>query len=168
MSRFAINCLCPLKQTIHEATFVTGDKATLSFVHAAHEISHGTFYKSLGNRRAVQSQATCGMQHSIFPCATSKNNNVGVSPVTKVALCMVVWLQPTPTILWPKIQRLYHAKHMQPCIASISTTCKSLVYMSHASTCDIRRTVDGKPGHHSNLNVLNLLWNENAKFNDCK
>ena len=33
----------------------------------------------------------------------------------------------------------------------------SLVYLSHESTWDIRRTVDGKPGHHSNLNVLNQL-----------
>ena len=39
-----------LKPTIHEATFVAGDMATLLFVRAAQEILHGTFYKSLGNR----------------------------------------------------------------------------------------------------------------------
>ena len=36
-----------LKQTIHEATFVTGDKATRLSVHAVHEMSHGTFYSRL-------------------------------------------------------------------------------------------------------------------------
>ena len=41
-------CSLLLKQTIYEVTFVTGDQAT--FVHAAHEISHVTFYKSLVNR----------------------------------------------------------------------------------------------------------------------
>ena len=37
-----------LKLTIHEATFVAGDMATLLFVHmrAAHEISNATFYTS--------------------------------------------------------------------------------------------------------------------------
>ena len=55
-----------LKPTIHEATFVAGNTATLFFVHAAHEISHATFYKSLGNRWAVYSQATCRIQHAIF------------------------------------------------------------------------------------------------------
>ena len=35
-----------LKPTIHKETFVAGDKATLSFVPAVHEISHGTFYKA--------------------------------------------------------------------------------------------------------------------------
>ena len=50
-----------VKPTIHEATFVTGDTATLLFVRAAHEISYGTFYKLLGNRQAVYSQATCRM-----------------------------------------------------------------------------------------------------------
>ena len=42
-----------LKPTIHEATFVTGDTATLLFVRAAHEISNTTctFYKLLENRQ---------------------------------------------------------------------------------------------------------------------
>ena len=53
--------LMELKLTIHKASFVTGDKAALSFVCAAHEISHDTFYKSFGNRQAVYSQATCRM-----------------------------------------------------------------------------------------------------------
>ena len=56
-----VHDLVSVKPTIHEATFVAGDKTTLSFVPAVHEISHGTFYKSLGNRRAVYSQATCRM-----------------------------------------------------------------------------------------------------------
>ena len=38
------------KWTIHEENFVTCNKTTLSFVGAVHEISHVTFYKSLGNR----------------------------------------------------------------------------------------------------------------------
>ena len=54
-------CGLGFKPTIHEATFVAGDIVTLLFVCAAHEILHGTFYKSLGNRRAVYSQATCRM-----------------------------------------------------------------------------------------------------------
>ena len=53
--------LAHIKPTIHEATFVAGEKTTLLFVADGHEISDGTFYKSLGNRRAVYSQATCRM-----------------------------------------------------------------------------------------------------------
>ena len=76
---------------IHKATFVAGDTATLLFVHAAHETSHATctFYKLLENRQPVYFQATCSMYHAIFPCAACTNNNVAVSPVTKVASCMV-------------------------------------------------------------------------------
>ena len=63
--------------------------ATLLFVHAVHEISNVTFYKLLENRQPVYFQATCRMYHVIFPCTACKNNNVAVSLVTKVALCMV-------------------------------------------------------------------------------
>ena len=73
-----------LKPTIHEATFVTGDTATLLFVHAAHEISDATFYKLLENRQPVYFQATCRIYHAIFPCAARTNNNVAVSPATKL------------------------------------------------------------------------------------
>ena len=78
-----------VKPTIHEATFVAGDVATLLFVRAAHEISNATFYKLLENRQPVCFQATCRMYHAIFPCAAHTNNNVAVSPATKVASCMV-------------------------------------------------------------------------------
>ena len=77
------------KLTIHEATFVAGDTATLLFVHAAHETSNATFYKLLENIKCVYFQATCRMYHAIFPCAARTNNNVAVSSATKVALCMV-------------------------------------------------------------------------------
>ena len=50
-----------VKLTIYEASFVAGDKATLSFMRAVHEILHGTFYKSLRDRCAIYSQATCRM-----------------------------------------------------------------------------------------------------------
>ena len=49
--------------------------------------------------------------------------------------------------MWPKIQLLYHANPCNHVLQVLQTT--SLVYMSHGSTWDIRRTVDGKPGHHS-------------------
>ena len=54
--RYQKVCLCVatfirLKPTIHEATFVAGDTATLLFVHAAHEISNATFYKLLENSK---------------------------------------------------------------------------------------------------------------------
>ena len=78
-----------LKPTIHEATFVAGDTAILFFVRAVHEISNATFYKLLENRQPVYFQATCRMYHAIFPCAACTNNNVAVSPATKVASCMV-------------------------------------------------------------------------------
>ena len=78
-----------LKPTMHEATFVTGDTATLLFVRAVHEISNAVFYKLLENRQPVYFQATCRMYHAIYPCTARTNNNVAVSPVTKVALCMV-------------------------------------------------------------------------------
>ena len=45
---------------------------------------------SVSDARAVYSQATCRMQHSIhISCAARTNNNVAVSPATKVASCMV-------------------------------------------------------------------------------
>ena len=78
-----------LKPTIHEATFVTGDTATLLSVRAAHEISNAALCKLLEDRQPVYFQATCSMYHAIFPCAACMNNNVAVSPVTKVASCMV-------------------------------------------------------------------------------
>ena len=79
----------PLKPTIHEATFVAGDTATLLFMCAVHGMSNATFYKLLENRQPIYFQATCRMYHLIFPCAACMNNNVAVSPVTKVASCMV-------------------------------------------------------------------------------
>ena len=73
-----------LKPTIHEATFVAGDKATLLFVRAAHEISNDKLLER--------------MYHAIFPCAARTNNNVAVSPATKVASCMVGFrYQKTPS-----------------------------------------------------------------------
>ena len=86
----ALACLqlCNIKPTIHEATFVAGDTATLLFVHAAHEISNATFCKLLENRQPVYFQAICRMYHVIFPCTAHTNNNVAVSPATKVASCM--------------------------------------------------------------------------------
>ena len=44
----------------HEATFVSGEKAS---VHTVHEISHATFHKSLANRWTpmLYFQATCKM-----------------------------------------------------------------------------------------------------------
>ena len=78
------------KAAIHEATFFAGDTATLIlFVRAAHEISNATFYKLLENKQPVYFQATSRMYHAIFPCAARTNNNAAVSPVTKVASCMV-------------------------------------------------------------------------------
>ena len=85
----AYNNTCQLKLTIHEATFVAGDTATLLFVHAAHEISNATFYKLLENRQPVYLRATSRMYHAIFPCETHTNNDVAVSPATKIASCMV-------------------------------------------------------------------------------
>ena len=38
-----------LKPTIHEATFIAGNTATLLFVHVVHEISNATFYKLFEN-----------------------------------------------------------------------------------------------------------------------
>ena len=52
-------------------------------------ISNATFYKLLENKQLVYFQATCRMYHAIFPCAAHTNNDVAVSPVTKVASCMV-------------------------------------------------------------------------------
>ena len=78
-----------LKPTIHEATFVASNTATLLFVRAAHEILNAMFYKLLENRQPVYFQATCRMYHEIFPCAAHTNNDVAVSPATKVASCMV-------------------------------------------------------------------------------
>ena len=78
-----------IKPTIHEATFVGGDTATLLFVRAVHEISNATVYKLLENGQPVYFQVTCRMYHAIFLCAARMNNNVAVSPATKVASCMV-------------------------------------------------------------------------------
>ena len=68
----ALACLqlCNIKPTIHEATFVASDTATLLFVHAAHEIN-ATFYKLFKNRQPVYFQAICRMYHAIFSmCST--------------------------------------------------------------------------------------------------
>ena len=78
-----------IKPTIHEATFVASDTATLLFMRAVHEISNATFYKLFENRQPIYFQATCRMYHAIFPCAACTNNIVAVSPAKKVASCMV-------------------------------------------------------------------------------
>ena len=91
-----------VKPTIHHTlgNFVAGDTATLLFVRAAHEISNATFYKLLENRQPIYMyfQATGRMYHAIFPCAAHTNNNVAVSPATKVASCMVGLTIATATV----------------------------------------------------------------------
>ena len=79
-----------LKPTIHEATFVASDTATLLFVRVVHEILNAKFYKLLENRQPVHFQVACrNVPCDIFPYAACTNNNVAVSPARKVASCMV-------------------------------------------------------------------------------
>ena len=54
-----------IKPIIHEGTFVTHDKAALSSVHAAHEISHATFYKLL------RKSASCMICFSFDICSVA-------------------------------------------------------------------------------------------------
>ena len=54
------------KANIHEATFVAGNTATSSSMHAVHGILHAIFYKSLGNRQVAYFRVTCRMYHAIF------------------------------------------------------------------------------------------------------
>ena len=86
---FVCGMVVLFKLTIHKATFVAGDTAALLFVHAVHELLNATFYKLLENRQPVYFQVTCRMYYAIFPCTARMSNNVAVSPVTKVASCMV-------------------------------------------------------------------------------
>ena len=75
-----------LKQTIHEATFVTGNKATRLSAHA-----RAAFNKSRGNRPPVYSKVTCTfrMYHAIFHVQANTDDHVALSPVTKFALYTV-------------------------------------------------------------------------------
>ena len=124
MSRFAINCLCPFKPTIHRQPLSLATRQHYRLCMLAHDISHGTFYKSLGNRQAVYSQATCRTQHSIFPCATPKNNNVAVLPATKVVyVWSVMQLQTSPMIYGPKYNFCIMQTHVLQVLPIISHTC---------------------------------------------
>ena len=56
-------CYSSLKPTIHEATFVAGNTATLLFVHAAHgnRMVHSTSRLEIDGLSILNSQATCRM-----------------------------------------------------------------------------------------------------------
>ena len=84
-----LKMLVALSQPYTRRLLSLATRQHLLFVRAAHEISNATFYKLLENRQPVYFQATCRMYNAIFPCAARTNNNVAVSPTTKVAPCMV-------------------------------------------------------------------------------
>ena len=71
-----------IKQTIHKATFVAGDKATRSSVYAAHGISHGTFLQ-IDGQSISQRLVECSTH---FSCT---DDCVALLPVTKVASSIV-------------------------------------------------------------------------------
>ena len=101
-----------LKQTIHEATFVTGNnKATWSFAHAYGKM-RVAFNKSRGNRPpAVYSKVTCRMYHAIFHVQAHTYDHVALSPVTKFASCTVCLRNKSDSTCRRNVQYLLQTGH---------------------------------------------------------